>query len=365
MLNYLTQTFASARVKASAQLGLTMLALTLSSSAFAQIYNGYQDSNNSLNDYVIVYQDCDYRGASQIVEAGNYRNMGELEFRNDSISSIRVPNGFEVTIYEDDRFDGTYARIDRDISCFDDQWNDEVSSIQVVDKTLRSRGDNRRDQPFRGNRDRDNYENRNGLGDRNVTAKNVTRVVFENRVLQQVNKQQWKIADARYGVAQYRETSRDSSSVYLHNDYTDEKIRIDLFSNDVTFVSSDGRTKRYAIQRKQSTLRAAPTAQAEPKLESYRVGNNGCFRYRAYTRGGAGGLRFYGKSDFHRFSKKGHSGRICHNGTVTMEINKTSPSTEVVVEIQGRRIRFSANETPTAYKNTWYRKKVQLSVQSR
>lgn len=365
MLNLFTPTFSRVAAKGLANVA-ALLAVTMSGSALAQIYNGYQDSNDSLNDYVTIYQDCDYRGKSRVIAAGNYRNMGEIEFGNDSVSSIRVPSGFEVTIYEDDRFGGTYARIGRDISCFDEQWNDEVSSIQVTGTGLRPRENDQRNEPYRGG-DRDDNRNNNNLdgnkGDSTVTAKNVTRVVFESRVLQQVNQQQWKIADARYGVSQYRETSRDSSAVYLQNDYTDERIRIDLFANDVTFVSGDGRTQRYAIQRKQSTLTPAPTS--SPDTETYQVGNNGCFRYKAYTRGGQGGLRFHGKKGFTRFSKKAHTGRICHTGTLTMEIDKTAPSTDVIVEIQGRKIRFSANETPTAYKNEWYRKHVTLNVQSR
>jgi len=341
----------------------TLITLGLSNhAALAQIYNDYQENERSLNSSVVIYEDCGYRGASRVVPSGDYPNMSDLGFDNDSVSSIRVPSGHEVTIYEDDRLGGTYARINRDISCFDKQWNDEVSSIRVVGK---SRNDGRYSDHRYNDRDDESYRNRSSSRDRsgrNVTAKNVTRIVFEDRVLQQVNKRQWKIADARYGVSQYRETSRDSSSVYLQNDYTDERIRIDLFANDITFINGDGRTQRYPIQGKQSTLRPAPDTISKDNKESYRIDANGCFRYRAYTRGGEGGIRFHGKEGFHRFSKRGHKGRVCHDGVLTMEVDKTDLKTDVIVEIQGRKIRFAPNEQPTTYKNNWYRKLVKLNV---
>ena len=75
-----------------------------------------------------------------------------------------------------------------------------------------------------------------------------------------------------------------------------------------------------------------------------------------------GGVRFHGKDGFFQFSKRAHSGRICHSGELTMEINKTSPSTAVVVEIQDKKFHFSRNEKPDAFKNTWYRKRHTLYI---
>ena len=45
-----------------------------------------------------------------------------------------------------------------------------------------------------------------------------------------------------------------------------------------------------------------------------------------------------------------------------MELNKTLPATEVIVEIQGKKYRFGKNEKADVLKNTWYRKKVNLLV---
>jgi hypothetical protein len=125
--------------------------------------------------------------------------------------------------------------------------------------------------------------------------------------------------------------------------------------------SPNGQRIEYPIQQvNRQRANRAPVAPVQ-------VGPNrriasACFNYRAYTTGGQGGIRFHGKDGFFQFASKGHSDRICHNGPLVMEINKTAPSTEVIVDINGEKFRFGANETPDAYLNTWYRKKVTLVV---
>jgi hypothetical protein len=45
-----------------------------------------------------------------------------------------------------------------------------------------------------------------------------------------------------------------------------------------------------------------------------------------------------------------------------MELSKTDPGTDVVVDINGRSYRFAPNEQADAYLNSWYRKKIRLQV---
>ncbi len=345
----------------------------------------YNDSRGGYDDrdaLVTVYEHCDFRGASRVVEPGDYRSMASIRFGNDQMSSIRVSRGSEVTIYEDDDYRGAYARIDRDISCFDKSWNDKVSSMSVksdrYSDNLRRGGDNRYDNNRRADDRVRNRDDRRYGADRpanqrdrnnNVTAKNVSQVVFGSSVLQQKSKKHWELRDPRGGVSQFKENSRDENSVYLQNNYTAEKVRIDLFANDVTFINRNGRQDRYVITRKQAALASTPAQRPRPaarpevsnRAPSRRI-NSECFNFRAYTKGGQGGLRFHGKKDFYRFNKKVQTGRVCHNGSLTMEINKTNPNTEVFVEIEGNRYRFARNEAHDAYKNDWYRKKVRLKV---
>lgn len=377
-------------------LGLTGGLLGLVGSAMAQeSYQNHTRSAQQQEAYVTVYKDCEFRGESRSLSVGDYLNMGSFDFDNDSISSIRVPPGLEVIIYKDDKFRGDYAHVAKDIFCFDKTWSDEVSSLRVSSNGRNasiydnrrntvspqdSRNNQRRDERIyrgqnqnnqnqaRGSEYQQNDRASNNRLNRNnqagVNAKNVSQIIFANRVLQQVAEKQWQMVDSRSGLSYYKELSRDTNAVYLQNAHTAEKVRIDLFSNDVTFVKGNGQRNNYPV-----TAKSADSSYAGVRTNN--VGPNRdisgrCFSYKAYTTGGAGGVRFHGHEGFTQFRSKAHNGRICHDdAALTMELNKTLPSTEVIIEIQGKKFSFGKNEKEDVFKNTWYRKKVTLNMQSR
>ena len=349
--------------------GIVALNFSISTNGLAQ--SRYQQDRYDGNDALVtVYENCNFSGASSSIDVGDYRKMSGIRFGNDKMSSIKVPEGFEVTIYEHEGFRGDYARINRDLTCFDRSWNDTVSSLKIsfVGQTPdRNSGlDNRPRPDFDDRRrPRDADRARQGGGSNipksNVTGSNVAQVVFGSSVLQQTSKKQWRLSDPRTGVSQFKETRRDGNSVYLQNDYTAERVRIDLFANDVTFSGRDGRAQRYTITRKQAALNSTTQSNSNRGSQTSTIRSE-CFRFRAYTRGGNGGLRFHGKDEFYRFSKKAKTARVCHNGILTMEINKTEPGTEVVVEINNKRYSFARNEKHDALRNNWYRKFVKLKV---
>src|SRR4030095_10883525 len=55
--------------------------------------------------YVTLYQDCNFRGISATLEVGNYRTY-QMKIGNDKLSSLSIPNGMKVTIYEHDNYSG-------------------------------------------------------------------------------------------------------------------------------------------------------------------------------------------------------------------------------------------------------------------
>ena len=349
---------------------------TLAAQSNPRLSNGYSDG-------VTIYENCDFSGKSQTLRLGEYRRMRDAGFGNDSVSSIRVPRGVEVIIYEDDNYRGSFARIDNDIRCFDRQWNDKVSSLSISDSV----NSDRRDDDRRSNSDRndrygnqadngrgyDNSNDRNRRGnngqqdDPNVTAKNVSQVIFNGISLQQVADKQWSMDRSRGASTQFDETRRDRDSVYLENKYTAERVRIDLFANDVTVVDRNGGQQRYSIERKNASSGSNnnsaqnPVASAPTSSQNRRIRAD-CFDFKAYTQGGNASVRFHGKDDLYRFDSKPGSGRICHNGALTMEIGKTVQGTNVIVEINGNRYTFVAGEQEDKYLNNWYRKSIKLVV---
>ena len=94
--------------------------------------NGGGNTNTGSGD-VYIYQDINYGGRSASLGLGNY-NLASLQakgFRNDDLSSIKVPFGYKVTLYADDNFSGATRVITGDTSWIGNDFNDKTSSIKV------------------------------------------------------------------------------------------------------------------------------------------------------------------------------------------------------------------------------------------
>src|SRR5262245_61225975 len=83
---------------------------------------------------VTLYENCVYGGRRFELEIGNYRTY-QMKIGNDKLSSIKVPNGLKVTLYEHDKFQGRSVTYTSNISCLPSDWNESASSI-VVESTF-------------------------------------------------------------------------------------------------------------------------------------------------------------------------------------------------------------------------------------
>jgi hypothetical protein len=80
---------------------------------------------------VTLFTGCPFSGASVSLGVGDY-NMNQIGLPNDSISSLRVPSGLQLTLYEHNNFEGASVAISSDHSCLTDNgWNDRASSLRV------------------------------------------------------------------------------------------------------------------------------------------------------------------------------------------------------------------------------------------
>jgi len=96
---------------------------------------------------VTVYHGTNYSGTSACLGTGSYK-LADLRAKgisNDSISSISIPSGMQVTVYEDDNFGGRTRSFDTNIPKLEDyrvvetyprwpNWNDRITSLKVVYK---------------------------------------------------------------------------------------------------------------------------------------------------------------------------------------------------------------------------------------
>lgn len=82
---------------------------------------------------VKVYKDCGFTGSQKGLYIGRYTaaDLQALGVSNDDISSLKVPAGYRVTLYEHDNFQGLSTERTTDQSCLGDEWNDRVSSLEI------------------------------------------------------------------------------------------------------------------------------------------------------------------------------------------------------------------------------------------
>ena len=91
---------------------------------------GFSGSGNEPRNGACFYLDADYRGEKFCVNSDeSQRNLGERY--NDRISSIRIFGGAEVTIYDDENFNGSRQAFRQDVPNLRD-WNDRITSFQVT-----------------------------------------------------------------------------------------------------------------------------------------------------------------------------------------------------------------------------------------
>ncbi|MBI5858813.1 MAG: hypothetical protein HZB42_14370 [Sphingobacteriales bacterium] len=88
---------------------------------------------SSAQNFVTLYEDCNYTGKKHYLEAGTYR-LYQMKIDNDLLSCMQIPSGMRVTIYENDNFEGRSKTFTSSMACLDGEWNDMASSI-VVENT--------------------------------------------------------------------------------------------------------------------------------------------------------------------------------------------------------------------------------------
>lgn len=100
-------------------------------------FGGYAGSTPSVpatTDVITVYKDCNYTGFSGGLTIGDYNmaRLNTLGVLNDDISSLKIAQGFQAILYQDDNFTGASTVINSDNACLNTTWNDKVTSIRIL-----------------------------------------------------------------------------------------------------------------------------------------------------------------------------------------------------------------------------------------
>jgi hypothetical protein len=95
---------------------------------------GFRPTATTSNGPIKVFQDCNYGGYSAGLSTGTY-TLGQLQalgVKNDDISSLQVPSGYKVTLYNNDNFGGNSVVLTGNDSCLVAKgFNDLVSSVRI------------------------------------------------------------------------------------------------------------------------------------------------------------------------------------------------------------------------------------------
>ena len=97
--------------------------------------------SNHGGNAVSIYSGCNFEGDSQTLQEGQYRDR-DIKIGNDRISSIRVPNGWSVTVYKSNDFEGSSETYHGDVRCLSEKFNDAISSLRVHRSGSSHRNDN-------------------------------------------------------------------------------------------------------------------------------------------------------------------------------------------------------------------------------
>jgi hypothetical protein len=81
---------------------------------------------------VTVYTEPDYQGRSQTLKPGAY-DASELKEGEDTVSSVRIPDGWTVCLYEDPNFKGRSKLLTSSTDYVGDDFNNITSSLIVAD----------------------------------------------------------------------------------------------------------------------------------------------------------------------------------------------------------------------------------------
>ena len=87
-----------------------------------------------------LHQACGYTGTSIALGIGEYPSIENVGFANNQISSLRIPEGLQVTLFNNDNFEGSSIVLTTDDNCLvNNSFNDITSSLIIEPIVLGTR----------------------------------------------------------------------------------------------------------------------------------------------------------------------------------------------------------------------------------
>ncbi|MGI9319088.1 MAG: hypothetical protein ACR2QW_17305 [bacterium] len=345
-------------------------------------------------DHVIVFSDCGYAGRSKGLPLGDYGSLRKVGVEHNAISSVIIPEGMAIEVFQLRGFGGHWYRLNQNQICLKGNWNNRIGSLRVVE-----------DDPRNSYGLTDDYgedasdRNCHSFSFRAIEGEAAIRFVDKNKKLTKVGpgrkiegelcgqeavrvelaKKDRKagailsVADQDYEFkpwAQYDDYrgnlyrkyftielpqhKRDQRKVkYGQNGWGDTSGFGKRFSSGVESGENWGNNYQGKWYKK---------AIAKTQKSSNNQANN-CPAYAVSGNHPDTGIRFLvGDHKFHMIGSGTVNRKLCHSGEVTVEMAKKRKEAKVVLNIGGNTYVFREGDSGDQYQNGWYRKYYTLNL---
>ncbi|MEM7193865.1 MAG: hypothetical protein AAF402_02880 [Pseudomonadota bacterium] len=347
-------------------------------------------SNEKWNaEHVVAFEHCDFQGRSKSLPIGDYAKIRSIGIDNNRISSLIIPAGMAVEVFQKNNYRGHWYRINRNQACLKGNWNDSISSLRVLaDDPQNSfglqdsyrRGDGASGcfnyQVYSPNGDgavrfvekerRLNTMQSNRL-DGQICQTGLVRVELakqrqDSEVVLRVNNREYSFARSQ----PFDDFRNKWYRKYLSINLPDQNYQMDEGAR-AGWGNTRGFGRRYSsgIPDGENWGNDYPRGWWKPR-EEVAVSNDdvqeNCIAYTVQGRGRDTGIRFLNVKEFAGIGNNTVNDKVCHSGTVLVELAKKHPNEEVTLRIQGKSYRFPAGDTGDRYERYWYRKYYRLNL---
>ncbi len=360
------------------------------------------------DDHVIVFSECGFAGLAKSLPLGDYPNVRRVGVDNNAISSIIIPPGMAVELFQRRKFGGHWYRLNQNQICLKGNWNDQVRSLRVLD-----------DEPNNsfGFNDGTEHGNRNGKchrysvvaeygdgGIRFVDHEDRLSLVRPGQPLQSelclqgpvrvemaktdrehsvtftVNGEEyrfgsWEQHDNYQGnlfrkyitvqLPEYSQVYNQQKNHYGQNGWGNTQGFGKRYSSGMPNGSNWGNNypqnwNKRVVKEKNSNV---PKATSTPTLRDFSGGKpdekdgQKCTSYTVSANHADTGFRFLvGENEFNLIGVGSRSGEICHSGQVQIELAKKRPPAEVVLRVGSKVFAFRSGDQGTRLVRDWYRR---------
>ena len=348
----------------------------------------------SWNDnHVIVFSECGFAGRAKSLPIGDYDALRKVGIEHNAISSIIIPEGLAVEVFQLRRFGGHWYRLNQNQICLKGNWDNRIGSLRVVEDDPRNSygfSEDYAEEASRGNCHPFTFRAFEGdAAIRFVDQTDKMTAVRAGRAIE------GELCDQDQVRVEMAKKDRRAGAV-LTVDNTDyefkpwsqyDDFRGNLYRKYVTIELPWSKRDRRNIDYGKNGWGNTPgfgkrfssgvdsgenwgnnyqgkwyqKAVAKKKSNSNQGGN--CAAFAALGNHPDTGIRFLvGEHKFHLIGSGRIDRYLCHKGQVTVELAKKRKEANVVLSIDGKTYEFRGGDSGDRYQNDWYRKYYKINV---